>query len=348
MANTSLTGTLLNTGSDTALRQRVIEYSRGRDLNDDNKNKDIDEPRKRMGDPMHARPAIVIYGGTADAPIGTVFTPTNDGYLHAFDMNTNNELWSFVPPLYLTRLLTLYNNPPTPNRVYSLDGDIRVFKYDVDQDGIVEPKDGDKVYLFFGEARGGSAYYSLDVTDQNKPIWRWRKSSADYPRLGRTWSTPQIARVDIKGASQNAQKLVLIFAGGYDTSQDNNTYTTDSVGNGVYMIDLESGDLLWRASSDNADFNDANMTHSMPAAVTVLDTDGDRFADRMYASDMGGRVWRFDITNGNAKADLVQGGVLASLGGAAVKASDRTAADVRRFYGSPDAAPISLRGSAPS
>lgn len=347
VANSSLTGDMLDTGGDADQRQRVIEFSRGRDLNDDNKNKDIDEPRKRMGDPMHARPAIVIYGGTAEAPVGTVFTPTNDGYLHAFDMNTGNELWAFVPPAYLKRLLTLYNNPPTPNRSYSLDGDIRVFKYDVDQDGVVEPEDGDKVYLFFGEARGGSSYYSLDVTDQNKPIWRWRKNSLDYPRLGRTWSTPQIARVNIKGATQNDQKLVLIFGGGYDTVQDANVYTTDSAGNGVYMVDIETGKLLWRASSDNADFNDANMTHSIPSAITVLDTDGDKYADRMYASDMGGRVWRFDITNGNTVDELVQGGVLASLGGAAVDSGSRTLADVRRFYGSPDVAPISLRGSRP-
>lgn len=347
VANTSLTGTLLNTGGDDAQRQKVIEFSRGRDLNDDNKNKDLDEPRKRMGDPMHARPAIVIYGGTEDAPIGTVFTPTNDGYLHAFDMNTGDEQWAFVPPAYLSRLLTLYNNPPTPIRNYSLDGDIRVFKYDVDQDGVVEPADGDKVYLFFGLARGGASYYSLDVTEQKKPVWRWIKNSTDYPRLGRTWSTPQIARVNIQGAAQNEQKLVLIFGGGYDTSQDANTYTTDSSGNGVYIVDLETGDLLWRASSDNADFNDSNMTHSIPSAITVLDTDGDRYADRMYASDMGGRVWRFDIWNGKTKAELVTGGVLASLGGAAVAPADRTLADVRRLYGSPDVAPITLRGSRP-
>lgn len=353
--NADITAAMLGAG-DAGLRQKIIEFARGRDLTDENKNENVDEPRKRMGDPMHARPAIVVYGGTAESPIGTVFTPTNDGYLHAFDMASGDELWAFIPEQFVSRLTTLYNNPPSPTRSYSLDGDVRVFKYDVDQDGLVEPDDGDKVYLFFGTGRGGSAYYSLDVTGREKPVFRWMKTSDDYPRLGRSWSTPAIARVNIKDATQNDQKLVLIFGGGYDNSQENTYFTTDSSGNAIFMADLETGTMLWHASSSSADFVNDQMTHSIPSAITVLDTDGDKYADRMYAADMGGRVWRFDITNGNGVTDLVSGGVLASLGGAAVAAAcdpddpdpcTVPLASTRRLYGSPDVAPISLRGSRP-
>jgi type IV pilus assembly protein PilY1 len=344
VGNATLTEAILG-AADATERQAFIEFARGRDLTDDDADQDTMELRKRMGDPMHAKPAIVIYGGTASSPTGTVFATTNDGYLHAFDMNSGDELWAFIPREFLPRIEQLYANAPTANRDYSLDGDVRVFKYDVDQDGMVEPADGDKVYLFFGTRRGGNTYYSLDVTDPENPEYRWMKSNMDFPRLGRAWSTPEISRVNIAGAAQNAQRLVLIFGGGYDTAQENYSYTTDSVGNAIFMLDLETGDLLWQAGpAAPANFVHTQMQHSIPSGITVLDTDGDLFADRMYAADLGGRVWRFDIWNGNAVSSLVTGGVIASLGGAA---EPTTPSANRRFYNAPDVAPVSMHGSRP-
>jgi type IV pilus assembly protein PilY1 len=54
----------------------------------------------------------------------------------------------------------------------------------------------------------------------------------------------------------------------------------------------------------------------------------------MYASDLGGQIWRFDITNGVAAASLVAGGVIAQLGAEGLASPG--AADTRRFYSSPD------------
>ncbi|HLF12402.1 MAG TPA: hypothetical protein VJA26_14440, partial [Gammaproteobacteria bacterium] len=65
----------------------------------------------------------------------------------------------------------------------------------------------------------------------------------------------------------------------------------------------------------------------------------DRFADRMYAADMGGQVWRFDIANANNRDQLVRGGMIAQLGGA--PAASPPYEDTRRFYYSPDVALVS-------
>jgi type IV pilus assembly protein PilY1 len=68
----------------------------------------------------------------------------------------------------------------------------------------------------------------------------------------------------------------------------------------------------------------------------VIDFSGDGFADRMYASDLGGQVWRFDILNGEQPDTLVTGGVIARLGAEGL--GSPTAAETRRFYNSPDVA----------
>jgi type IV pilus assembly protein PilY1 len=113
--------------------------------------------------------------------------------------------------------------------------------------------------------------------------------------------------------------------------------SADGVGAGIHILDLKSGAELWRASSDNAaDLQLSAMTRSMPNTVRVIDLSGDGLADRMYASDMGGQVWRFDIANGNTAASLVAGGVIARFGAEGI--TTPTAGETRRFYNSPDVA----------
>lgn len=339
-ANTLITNTKVG-AADATERADIINFARGVDTNDSNQNGNFSEERKAMGDPMHARPAIVIYGGTVDAPVGTVFTPTNDGFLHAFDMQTGDELWAYIPDEFLPRQGELFDNPPMASRDYGLDGDVRVYKKDVDRDGIVEPGDGDSVVIVFGTGRGGRSYYALDVTLRNSPIYKWRTNEATtgMSKIGATWAVPQITQVKIGTTVRD----VLIVGGGYDTNQENTAYSTDSVGNAIYILDLDTGARLWSVSNSDATLVDARMTHSIPASVAVLDTNNDRLADRLYASDTGGRVWRFDIINGNAVSTLVQGGPIASLGGAYYG----TGANNRRFYNTPDPVLISYRGITP-
>jgi type IV pilus assembly protein PilY1 len=111
------------------------------------------------------------------------------------------------------------------------------------------------------------------------------------------------------------------------------------------MVDAESGNLLWYAgptSDTNADLRHPSMLHSIPADVRVFDLSGDGYADRMYAADMGGRVWRFDIHNGQDRANLVTGGVFASLGNAHLGVNPN--ATTRRFYSAPDVAFLAQGG----
>jgi len=146
---------------------------------------------------------------------------------------------------------------------------------------------------------------------------------------------------------------VLVFGGGYDTRNDTVSspfaYGEDTVGNSLYIVDAVTGALLWSAGKTGSTYNftDAKMTHSFPAPVAAMDTDSDLFIDRLYAADVDGKLWRFDITNGNEVGSLVTGGVLASIGDGALPAGSRDAANNRRFYSGPDVATMAVRGARP-
>lgn len=348
-ANGAITNDLLgitNPDGDPDLT-KLVNWARGQDVKDEDGDGQTDDARNIMGDPMHAQPGVVIYGGTVDNPDmedGVVYATTNDGYLHAIDIESGEELWAFLPREMLPRLLDLYYDENSAIRNYGLDGDIRVLKYDVNGDGIVTPAENDRVLLYFstGRSTAASRYYALDVTDKDAPRFLWSLGPTELPGLGQAWSQPTFTRVRISDKTQNSQNLVLVFGGGYDPAEEGGAFLEEnSVGNRIFMVDAISGALLW--SAGNADSNDLTlerMTHSIPAEITVLDLNGDGYADRMYASDVAAQVWRFDVYSGNATAALVTGGVFASLG--TYDDATHAAANTRRFYNAPDVAALQV------
>jgi type IV pilus assembly protein PilY1 len=317
----------------------VIDFINGVDTPDTDGDSDHADARTQMGDPFHSQPASVVYGpGLRD---GIIFVGTNDGYLHAIDLETGEEQWAFIPPEFLELQVDLYNNVPVASKSYGIDGDIRI-QMVADSDGVIEP--GEKVYLFFGAGRGGQFYYALDVSVWDDPKFLWKLDGSTLPGLGYTMSAAMPTRIDIADAPANAdnpEKLVLVLGGGYELDQDNSALTADTTGNSIYIVDSESGALLWHGGYDgrDKDFNVSgrSMSYSIPGRIRVVDMDGNGFADRLYAGDMGGQVWRFDIANGEPAASLINGGVIASVGGAA----NSGATNVRRFYNAPDVAFIS-------
>ncbi|HKQ81512.1 MAG TPA: PilC/PilY family type IV pilus protein, partial [Steroidobacteraceae bacterium] len=340
-SNTAITDAVLNLGGSDPSRSVLINWARGDEDGDVvNTTSDV---RNEMGDPLHSQPAVVIYGASGSSTTdklndAVVYVATNDGYLHAFDVMSGTELWAYVPQELLPDLKVLHADAVTSTKHYSLDGDVRVLKYDVDGDGVVEPSDNDRVFLFFSQGRGGSRYYALDVTNKSSPKYLWSLGTADLGNIvTKSWSTPTLGRVRVGSASQNTQRLVLIFGGGYDDVEDSTSYFSagDPSGNGVFMVDAVKGTVLWSVTKTSSGAF-ANMTHAIPSSITVIDTNNDGWSDRMYVGDMAGQVWRMDITNGNASGSLVAGGVIATLGG---KIS-ATVANNRTFYSPPDVAKL--------
>ncbi len=313
-------------------KDELIRWARGEDIRDEDNNP-LTTVRYAMGDPLHSQPAAIVYGGTPGNPDVVTFTATNDGYLHAVDGATGQELWSFIPRQLLKNLTRLYFDPDANYKYYGIDGNVVPVVKDVNGNGIIEPGT-DFVYIIFGYRRGGTSYMALDVTDRNSPRLLW---TIDRPEMGQSWSTPVVAKVDIGSVTQNADKAVVVIGGGYDPVHDTAAHpsTPDGMGAGIHMFDLETGTQVWRTGPDfAADLTLASMTRAIPNEIRVVDINGDSYADRMYASDLGGQIWRFDIYNGQAPANLVTGGVIAQLGAEGI--GSPSPAETRRFYNAPD------------
>jgi type IV pilus assembly protein PilY1 len=323
----------LSGGAGEPTLSEMIDWLRGTDVMDID-NEPLTTERNQMGDPLHSQPATIVYGGTPGSEEVVIYVATNDGYLHAIDSATGVELWSFLPKELLPRSAALMFNPNSSYKSYGIDGDVTAVFLDRDNNGIID--DTDFAYIIFGLRRGGSTYYALDVTDKNAPKMLWNVS---YPGMGQSWSRPTVARVQLNDNTLNSDGAVVVLGGGYDPVHDTQTFpvTDDNSGAGIIMLDLKSGAELWRAGRDvSSDLVLPDMTRAFPSQVRVIDLDGDRYADRMYAADVGGQLWRFDLFGGEPAATFITGGVVAQLGAEGIVSP--TLADTRRNYNSPDVA----------
>jgi type IV pilus assembly protein PilY1 len=319
--NSSLTIENLAVGdlsNPEAAREIVLKWARGVDVRDDDADGSTTDVRKSMGDPIHSQPVIVNYSLTESA----VLVATNHGFLHSFDPQTGEENFAIMPKDLMVNLYDLYQDASTFSHIYGLDGDM------------VLRTVGNNKYLYVGMRRGGNNYYAFDITSKTNPTLMFKIDGGvgDFANLGQTWSKPTVTKIRVGATSRN----VLIFGGGYDEDQDSKVLrSADTVGNSVFIVDADTGALIWSASKTNADLNLTEMEYSIPARVSVIDRENDGFADHMYVADMGGQLFRLDIHNGESVNDLVTGGLMADFGG-------ELAEDNRRFFYGPDVSEISL------
>ncbi|ALN20534.1 pilus assembly protein PilY [Ectopseudomonas mendocina] len=350
--NNAITNALMGVTSATA-RENAIKWGRG--LDPDNG----DQARQQLADVLHNEPRLVAYktdedlvrvekakkGETTSPEQLYMFFGTNEGFIHAVDPKTGEEQFAFIPKELLPNLDAYYRDPKgSENKRYGMDGQFNLWVEYGALNTATKTRDIAKSILYAGMRRGGRNYYALDVGTISAPAMKWvikGGATPGFEKLGQTWATPKLADIKVNGTKTK----VLIFSGGYDPQQDNDSPNTplasDRYGNSLYIVNAETGQLIWRAghtTETGANLQLASMTHSMPADPVIIDINGDGLADILYAADSRAQVFRFDINNANTgAANLATGGRIASLGG-------DTALSNRRFFSTPDVALIRERG----
>lgn len=303
--NAGLTFGMVNLANDTE-KNSLINFIHGYDAYSGAPNAKRDW---LLGDILHSRPSVVHYSSSRSV----IFVGANDGMMHAFEDSTGAELWGFIPPDMLPNLKTLTSGITHP---FFVDSSPKLYIYDANGNGTILNTDGDKAILIFGERRGGSSYYAIDVTDPDAPVYLWRIGDAiaspavgsvwTSSELGQSWSEPELAKIIIGSDVKHA----FFIGGGYDTLNEDvvpSTSTAPMKGRAVYAVDVLTGTKLWEYSYTTSVTNDAggtkvDMTYAIPSSVAIIDSNGNGYADRIYVGDVGGQMWRFDIGSNNTSS----------------------------------------------
>lgn len=202
-----------------------------------------------------------------------VYVGANDGMLHGFDAETGSEVFGFIPAGVAANLKTLAS--PLYTHLYFVDGSPSAT--DAYLNGSW------KTVLVGSTGAGGRSVFAIDVTDPDDItpdnfMWEFSTAPDDTHQLGVAMNNPVIGRVKANN------KWVAIFGNGYESGDTAK----------LMVVDLETGDLI-RAIDTGA--TGPNNGLAPPFAV---DLTGDGITDLVYAGDLQGAMWRFDLRNASA------------------------------------------------
>jgi len=218
-----------------------------------------------------------------------VYVGANDGMLHGFDAGSGKEVFAYIPGAVYPNLAQLAS--PSYSHHFYVDGSPTVADACLGGSSCTW-----KTVLVGGLNAGGQGIYALDVTDPTKlgtSSVLWEFTDQNDSDLGDTFSVPQV--VKLRGSGQ----WVAIFGNGYNNvAADGNASTTgDAV---LYVVDLATGNLIKKF--DTGIGVSASSAHKPNGLSTpaVLSTKGDGLGDYVYAGDLFGNMWKFDLTAQNA------------------------------------------------
>ena len=235
--------------------------------------------------------------------LSVVYAGANDGMLHGFrtgsysgltyDSTTNDgkEVLAYVPSAVYANLPQL--TKPVYNHQYFVDG---------------SPSSTDLFYnnawhtwLVSGLGGGGKAIFALDVTDPTSfataasstanagAIVKGEFNTSTLTNLGNLYGTPQIKRM------HNGQ-WAIIFGNGYNS--------VAGLG-GIYILPINSST---GAIGTPIFLSTGKGTLTTPNGISYVeptDLDDDHIIDYIYAGDLLGNVWRFDVTSSNSSSWVV-------------------------------------------
>lgn len=236
-----------------------------------------------------------------------VYLPANDGALHAFDEETGEELWAFVPPSHMWRL---YLQRTGRTAYIDAVATIRDVKFPCERSsGTCAPASSDAfedgkwhTMLFLGNGTGGAFFFAVDITNPVAPVFLWEYRDGD--KMGFTLAPVTVAEIptDSSGLTTRSAPGSAVFAtGGFfnDPSKEPHVYSLQSY-NGQRLQSRKTPVV----DLDTAWTNPGGLQNGLIGAMRPVDGNLDGDVDRIYFGDREGRVWKACKIRENGDFDL--------------------------------------------
>jgi type IV pilus assembly protein PilY1 len=235
-------------------------------------------------------------------------TLTNDHDVSVPAPNAGKEVLGYIPTPVYPNLSRLTDQNYNANHRYFVDGSPMVA--DACVASCTSSSATWKSVLVGSLGAGGKGYFGLDVSNTtgftsagNTVLWEFTASDDDYDSnltpdgdLGLTYNFPAS-----EAATQQAKQIVKMENGKWAVVLGNGYFST----NGkpvLYILFLEDGeDGAWTAGeyvkivADNS----ANWGSNGLSTPVPFDSDGNGKADTIYAGDLRGNMWKFNVSATN-------------------------------------------------
>lgn len=243
----------------------ILDYLRGNTALERRNGGSFRNRNSVLGDIVNSSPALVPDNDT-------IFVGANDGMLHAFDARTGQEKFAFVPGGIDWSEWAKLADPQYAHRWF-VDGPVVVS---------TRAQTGGRNILVATLGRGGKGLFALDVTTPSSfsgGDFEW--SAYTDADMGFVLGRPIITRL-------NNGDVGVIVSNGINSSNGRPA---------LFVYKLSTGALLKKITIGAA----APGADNGLSAPRSWDLDGNGTVDLIFAGDLQGNVWKFDLS-GNAPA----------------------------------------------
>jgi len=261
----------------------------------------VGKPQSGYPDTIQSGSSYSAWAASQASRSPMVYVGANDGMLHGLDAATGVEKFAYVPSAVYGNLPFLASQHYDVNHRFFVDGQPVVGDAYIKANGTGGTSW--RTVLAGGLNAGGQGIYALDITNpsvlnQNSVLWEF--TDRDDADMGYTFSVPAIAK------ARNG-KWVAIFGNGYNNTEPDGAASAS--GNAVlYVVDLETGALIKKLDTGRGY---TAVTPQMPNGLSTpaaADVDGDGYVEFVYAGDLHGNLWKFDLMDSNPANWVVSNG----------------------------------------
>lgn len=249
---------------------------------DDNANyiKGDQSKEQQFGKTLRSRMGTVLGDIVNSSPLyiedtQTMYVGANDGMLHAFDTKTGVELFAYIPAGLnfsgVSGLGSLSDPEYNRNHKWFVDGPVVAS---------ARARTSGTNYLVGALGRGGKGLYGLDVTDPGNfaagdVLWD-KTGSAAPANMGNVLGEPLIVKF-------NDGTTGIVASNGVNSS----TGTAS-----LFILKLSDGSVV-------KEFDTGVTGNNGLSAPRGWDNDGNGTVDYIYAGDLKGNLWKFDLSSAN-------------------------------------------------
>ena len=220
-----------------------------------------------LGDIINSSPAYV-------RDTDTIYVGANDGMLHAFDAADGEELFAFVPSIIDFSALSTLSRGDYFHKFF-VDGPVTVSNRNLTP--------GENI-LVGTLGRGGKGLYALDVSTPasfGASDFKWELAETPENNMGLVLGKPILSRV------QGSTNVAVVVGNGMNSTSEQAA---------LLVLDAQTGGVIREISTNVGSVAQPN---GLFAPTGVYGADGRTLAF-VYAGDMLGNVWKFDLTSGNS------------------------------------------------
>lgn len=222
----------------------------------------------------------------------TIFLGANDGMLHAFNAETLEERWAYVPSMVMPNMWKLADKNYATLHNYFVNGP--AVTSDVYYGGTWRS-------ILVGSLHGGGrGFYALDVTDPTTPLFLWEftyTQTTDHTLimdddLGYSFAEPKIGKLPKVAPAVNGEWKVFLPSG------YNNVSPGDGTGH-VYVLDPITGHVDAKIDVDTTVGSTTTPSGLAKIEFYTEASEMDNTALFIYGGDLLGNVWRIKPQDNN-------------------------------------------------